>query len=170
MSVSVGPGAALHCSVYVILFDRVLKPLTLRLACESFGDKSQQAMGLIFSDCKALRSREVLVNISPSNAMPLDLARNEILLEDLQWFLPGEKAAAAMRVLDVDGDGKVSLSDIRDAVVAIYRERRNLAFTLKDTSSVVNKLELIFAVVIHFFTVGFYLNLFNVASSWPFRS
>eukprot|EP00884_Botryococcus_braunii_P005990 jgi/Botrbrau1/15392/Bobra.43_2s0020.1 len=67
-----------------------------------------------------------------------------------------------MRVLDVDGDGKVSLSDIRDAVVSIYRERRNLAFTLKDTTSVVSKLELIFAVVIHFFTIGVYLNLFNI--------
>jgi hypothetical protein len=84
------------------------------------------------------------------------------VLEDLEWFLPVDKAAAAMKVLDVDGDGKVSLSDIRDAVVGIYRERRNLAFTLKDTSSVINKLEFVFAVVIHFVMAVFYLVLFRV--------
>lgn len=90
------------------------------------------------------------------------LSRNEILLEDLEWFLPKDKAAAAMKVLDVDGDGKVSLTDIRDAVVSIYRERRNLAFTLKDTSSVINKLEFVFSVVFHFITTVFYLLLFRV--------
>ncbi len=36
-----------------------------------------------------------------------------------------------MRVLDTDCDGKVSLAEMRDAVIAIYRERKNLAFTLK---------------------------------------
>ena len=36
-----------------------------------------------------------------------------------------------MRVLDTDGDGRISLAEMRDAVIAIYRERKNLAFTLK---------------------------------------
>lgn len=57
--------------------------------------------------------------------------REFILLEDLYWFLPEEKAKAALAVLDVDADGKVSMTDMRDAVVAIYKERKNLAFTLK---------------------------------------
>ena len=56
--------------------------------------------------------------------------REFILLEDLSWFL-GDKAKAALAVLDVDADGKVSMTDMRDAVVAIYKERKNLAFTLK---------------------------------------
>ena len=54
-----------------------------------------------------------------------------MLLEDLQWFLPGDKAKAALAVLDVDGDGQVSMQDMRDAVVSIYRQRKNLALTLK---------------------------------------
>lgn len=47
------------------------------------------------------------------------------------FFLEGDAVARAMRVLDTDCDGKVSLAEMRDAVIAIYRERKNLAFTLK---------------------------------------
>ena len=57
--------------------------------------------------------------------------RDYISREDLSFFLEGEAAARAMRVLDTDGDGRVSLAEMRDAVIAIYRERKNLAFTLK---------------------------------------
>ena len=59
--------------------------------------------------------------------------RNHISLQDLECFLPPEKAANALSVLDIDGDGKVSMSDMRDAVVSIYHDRTNLASTLKVT-------------------------------------
>lgn len=52
-------------------------------------------------------------------------------MDDLYWFLPEDKAKAAFPVLDVDGDGKVTMADMRDAVVSIYKERKNLALTLK---------------------------------------
>jgi Ca2+-binding EF-hand superfamily protein len=54
-----------------------------------------------------------------------------VLLEDLEYFLPEDRARAALAVLDTDGDGRISMSDMRDAVVSIYRERKNLAATLK---------------------------------------
>lgn len=57
--------------------------------------------------------------------------RDYISREDLSFFLEGEAAARAMHMLDTDGDGRVSLAEMRDAVIAIYRERKNLAFTLK---------------------------------------
>ena len=41
--------------------------------------------------------------------------------DDLEYFLSAPKAAKAFEVLDVDGDGKVSLHDIRDAVLNVYR-------------------------------------------------
>ena len=58
-------------------------------------------------------------------------SRDYISSEDLDFFLEGESAKRAMRVLDTDGDGRISLAEMRDAVIAIYRERKNLAFTLK---------------------------------------
>lgn len=46
-------------------------------------------------------------------------SRNYIILEDLQYFLPEDKAKKALQVLDVDGDGKISLQDVRDAVIQV---------------------------------------------------
>ena len=40
-------------------------------------------------------------------------------MEDLEAFLPGDKAAAALATLDVDRDGTVSLADMRDAVLQV---------------------------------------------------
>lgn len=56
--------------------------------------------------------------------------RNYIVFEDILSFLPADKALAALKVLDGDGDGKVSPCDMRDAVLKIYKERKNLAATL----------------------------------------
>lgn len=53
------------------------------------------------------------------------------MLEDLCCFLPEDKAKAAISVLDIDGDGKISPDDMRDAVVSIYKERKHLALTLR---------------------------------------
>ena len=59
------------------------------------------------------------------------MCRDHITTEDLECFLPPDKAANALSVLDIDGDGKISLADMRNAIVSIYKERTNLASTLK---------------------------------------
>ena len=48
-------------------------------------------------------------------------SRNYILPQDLVGFLPADKIDNAFEMLDVDGDGKVSLQDIRDAVLQLYK-------------------------------------------------
>ena len=57
------------------------------------------------------------------------------------------------------------LQDMRDAVVATYEARKNLALTLKDTRTVVGKLENILAVGLHGVCFLFYLSIFNVRAS-----
>ena len=52
---------------------------------------------------------------------------------------------------------------MRDAVVAVYEARKNLALTLKDTRTVVGKLENILAVGLHGVCFLFYLSIFNVS-------
>lgn len=47
--------------------------------------------------------------------------RNYILQEDLEYFLPPHKAAKAFELLDKDQDGRVSLHDIRDAILQMYK-------------------------------------------------
>ena len=46
--------------------------------------------------------------------------RNFIVPMDLEFFMPPEKIAQALKVLDVDGDGKISLADMRDAVIQVH--------------------------------------------------
>lgn len=93
--------------------------------------------------------------------------RPYILPEDLEHFLSEKKAKQAFDMLDINSDGRVGLHDIRDAVIKIYRDRKNLAATLKDTKSVVGRLEKIVGFVVHLFFVLFYLMIFNVR---PVRS
>ncbi|KAL3133145.1 hypothetical protein ABBQ38_007040 [Trebouxia sp. C0009 RCD-2024] len=91
-----------------------------------------------------------------------DYDRNFIVPMDLEFFMPPEKIPHALKVLDVDGDGKISLTDMRDAVIQIYKERKNLAYTLQDARGVVSKLELIMGVMMHVLFVFFYLIIFDV--------
>lgn len=46
--------------------------------------------------------------------------RNFIVPMDLEFFMPAEKIPHALKVLDVDGDGKISLTDMRDAVIQVH--------------------------------------------------
>lgn len=45
----------------------------------------------------------------------------------------------------------------------IYKERKNLAYTLQDARGVVSKLELIMGVMMHVLFVFFYLIIFDVS-------
>ena len=48
-------------------------------------------------------------------------------------------------------------------MLKIYQNRKDLALTLRDTKTVVGKLELIFGVAIHIICLFFYLTIFNVS-------
>lgn len=60
-------------------------------------------------------------------------------MEDLEAFLSPEQAQEAFDMLDSNGDGKLVLADIRDAVIKIYKERRNLALSLKVCNTLVGQ-------------------------------
>ena len=47
------------------------------------------------------------------------VCRNFIVPMDLEFFMPPEKIPQALKALDVDGDGKISLADMRDAVIQV---------------------------------------------------
>ena len=49
--------------------------------------------------------------------------RNFIVPMDLEFFMPPEKIPQALKALDVDGDGKISLADMRDAVIQVRIEK-----------------------------------------------
>lgn len=58
----------------------------------------------------------------------------------------------------------VIAQEMREAILAIYLDRKNLAATLKDTKTVVGKLEMIVGVVIQMIFFFFYLIIWDVRS------
>ena len=75
--------------------------------------------------------------------------------------IPDQNAARHLTVRNACSP-QVSLHDIRDAVINIYRERKFLAATLRDTRTVVSRLELVIGVVVHLVFLFFYLLIFRV--------
>ena len=69
-----------------------------------------------------------LFTITLHDMVGLLFCRTYILPEDLEHFLEPEKAQQAFDILDVDGDGQVTLHNIRDAVVTIYQVRKARLF------------------------------------------
>ncbi len=53
--------------------------------------------------------------------------RNHIERDDLEAFLPPEQAAEAFRMLDQDGNGRLTLSEVRAAITNIFRRGPSLA-------------------------------------------
>ena len=66
----------------------------------------------------------------------------------------------------------MSAGQLREAVCAIYQERRHLAATLRDTKSVIGKLERVLGCMVHVVFVFFYLFIFNVdvTKAWLVRA
>ena len=58
----------------------------------------------------------------------------------------------------------ICLQEMREAILAVYLDRKNLAATLKDTKTVVGKLEVIVGVVIQMIFFFFYLIIWQVRS------
>ena len=57
--------------------------------------------------------------------------RNYIVPMDLEFFMPPEKIPQALKVLDVDNDGKISLSDMRDAVIQVALSSAQVSLSLQ---------------------------------------
>ncbi|DBA70449.1 TPA: hypothetical protein ACH3X2_011857 [Trebouxia sp. C0005] len=96
-------------------------------------------------------------NIKPT------FTRNHILPEDLEPFLNAKHAAEAFEMLDDDKDGHASLKDVRSAVCNIFKERANLSVQLKDTKTVVGRLESVVGLILHIVAIFLYLIIFDVS-------
>lgn len=91
-----------------------------------------------------------------------DYARPNITRGDLADLLPSRDVDAAADLLDADGDGCISSQDVCAAILAVFRERENLAASLTDTKGVVSTLETMIGAVLHIFMFFIYLVIFGV--------
>lgn len=62
----------------------------------------------------------------------------------------------------IPSPAQVSRKNIKEVVLKIYAERRNIAASLRDTDSIVNTLETGVGVLVHFIFFAVYLLIFGV--------
>ncbi len=91
-----------------------------------------------------------------------DLNRSVMVFEDVADFLPQAEAEQAFAMLDRNGNGSVSLSECIAAVVEIFEARCDLALSLRDTKTVIHKLENVIGVIVHIIFMFLYMLVFNV--------
>lgn len=94
---------------------------------------------------------------------------HSICQEDLAVFFKEEgDVDLSFIMLDVNGDGKITREDCRDAVEKIHQDRCNLAATLQDTKSITKALEILLGIIIHTIFFFFYLLIFqaHVSQIW----
>ncbi|KAI8111519.1 hypothetical protein M9435_004019 [Picochlorum sp. BPE23] len=94
-----------------------------------------------------------------------DMATRYIQMSDLENFLYPAEIPQAFETFDVDKDGKISLMDCAAAVGQIYKERSNLASTLRDARSINKTLEVLIGLSVHVLFIFFYLMIFNTGGS-----
>ncbi|BDA42921.1 probable mechanosensitive ion channel protein 10 [Coccomyxa sp. Obi] len=88
--------------------------------------------------------------------------RKYLVAEDFEEVLPLEQSREAFRILDRDGNGKLTPKELCQGVCEIFRERTNLAIQLKDTKTVVGRLKFVISIVLHILFAFFYLTIYNV--------
>lgn len=96
----------------------------------SLAGEAHQAFDALGVDCQPTQHVWCSCHSSESWQQRDVVCRTFILPEDLEHFLEPEKAQQAFDILDVDGDGQVTLHNIRDAVVTIYQVQQLAALSL----------------------------------------
>ncbi|KAI9476278.1 MAG: Mechanosensitive ion channel-domain-containing protein [Benjaminiella poitrasii] len=80
----------------------------------------------------------------------------------MPYFKDREEAKEAFQVFDKDGNGDVTRREFRDTVVYIYRERKVLAQSIRDTSQALGKIDTILLLITMIVTTVICLTVFSV--------
>ncbi|KAL0075996.1 Mechanosensitive ion channel-domain-containing protein [Phycomyces blakesleeanus] len=82
------------------------------------------------------------------NLMGPDSVRQSVVEADMYpFFRTHEEAADAFSLFDTDGNGDISKRELRSGCIRIYKERKNLARSMRDLSQATGKLDLILLVI-----------------------
>ncbi|ORX42726.1 hypothetical protein DM01DRAFT_1369043 [Hesseltinella vesiculosa] len=82
------------------------------------------------------------------NLMGPDPEREHVVESDLYpYFRTQDEASSAFRLFDVDDNGDISKRELRSGCIRIYRERKNLARSMRDLSQATGKMDIILLVV-----------------------
>jgi small-conductance mechanosensitive channel len=78
------------------------------------------------------------------------------------YFKDRDQAAEAFKVFDKDGNGNLTRREFRDTVIQIYRERKGLAQSIRDTSQALGKIDTILLIITLIISTVICLSIFQV--------
>lgn len=83
-----------------------------------------------------------------TNILGPDSTRDTIVEADMfPFFRTTKEATYAFGLFDMDGNGDISKRELRSGCIRIYRERKNLARSMRDLSQATGKLDIILMIV-----------------------
>lgn len=80
----------------------------------------------------------------------------------IPYFKDREQADDAFKVFDKDGNGNLTRREFRDTVIQIYRERKDLAQSIRDTSQALGKIDTILLIITIIISTMICLAIFRV--------
>ncbi|KAI8637277.1 Mechanosensitive ion channel-domain-containing protein [Parasitella parasitica] len=89
-------------------------------------------------------ARKLYVSLAyPNGVLPGEnQARRCLLISDFEpYFKTAHEAKVAFDIFDRDGNGDITRREFRDTVVQIYRERKDIAISLRDTGQALGKID-----------------------------
>lgn len=89
-------------------------------------------------------ARKLYISLAyPDGILPAEgEARRCLLLSDfVPYFKTAEEAKKAFEIFDRDGNGDITRREFRDTVVHVYRERKDISISIRDTSQALGKVD-----------------------------
>ncbi|KAH8550900.1 Mechanosensitive ion channel-domain-containing protein [Umbelopsis sp. PMI_123] len=110
-----------------------------------------------------INSEEFAKKVARKLFTSLGNSKKRLTLADFEpYFATLEEAENAFAVFDKDGNHDLSRREMRDTVLAIYKERKALAQSVRDTSQALGKVDAMLLMVSIIATIFTTLTIFNV--------
>ncbi|KAI7863363.1 Mechanosensitive ion channel-domain-containing protein, partial [Spinellus fusiger] len=110
-------------------------------------------------------AKKLFYSLANPYGLPIDeqqVKRSLDINDFLAYFKTQEEAKKAFSIFDKDSNGDLSRREFRDTVVDIYRERKALSQSIRDTSQALGKIDALLLIISCMVTLLVTLAIFNV--------
>lgn len=109
-----------------------------------FNRQMKKDMDINSDDYARKNAKKLYISLAyPDGILPSEnQARRCLLISDFEpYFKTAQEAKIAFDIFDRDGNGDITRREFRDTVVHIYRERKDIAISMRDTGQALGKID-----------------------------
>ncbi|KAI7897809.1 Mechanosensitive ion channel-domain-containing protein [Cokeromyces recurvatus] len=112
--------------------------------------RRREELDINSDDYARKNAKKLYISLAYPQGVPSDEqeARRCLLISDFEpYFKTAQEAKIAFDIFDRDGNGDITRREFRDTVLHIYRERKDIAISMRDTSQVLGKIDFMLLIV-----------------------